>query len=87
MLKLIAFALLGALACYQICVSVLIFRADEYDHKQQRLQILIVWLLPLIGALGCHFFMRSQRSPSHFRDHSFVPQEPNGEAGSDGAAH
>lgn len=32
---LMVIAVIGAVAFYQICVSVTIFRADEYDHKQQ----------------------------------------------------
>ena len=54
-------------------------RADEYDAKQRRLQVLIVWLVPLIGALGCHAFLRNQRAPGPRPDRGFVPQDPNGE--------
>jgi len=39
----------------------------------------MVWLLPLIGAFGCHLFLRSQRTPAPRPDNQFVPQEPNGE--------
>jgi len=38
----------------------------------------MVWLLPLIGALECHLFLRSQRAPSARPDNRFVPQEPTG---------
>jgi len=76
---LMVFAVIGAVAFYQIFVSVTIFRADEYDHKQQWLQFLMIWLLPLIGAVGCHLFLRSQRTPAPRPDNQFVPQEPNGE--------
>lgn len=76
--ELVVFAVIGAVAFYQLYVSAILFRADEYDPQQQWLQVLMVWLLPLIGALGCHLFLRSQRTPSPRQDNRFVPQEPTG---------
>lgn len=76
--KLVFFAVIGAVAFYQLYVSAMLLRADEYDPQQRWLQVLMVWLLPLIGALGCHLFLRSQRAPNPRQDNRFVPQEPTG---------
>lgn len=76
--ELVVFAVIGAVAFYQLYVTAILFRADEYDLQQQWLQVVMVWLLPLIGALGCHLLLRSQRTPSPRLDNRFVPQEPTG---------
>jgi hypothetical protein len=72
-------ALVGALVLYQMFVSIIIFRADEYGSFQRIVQLVIVWLMPLFGAIGCHMFLRSQRAQSPPKDYRFVPQEPNGD--------
>ena len=65
------------LVVYQVYVSIVIFRADEYEQIQRILQLSIVWIVPLFGALACHLFLHSQRQAVHHRDISFVPQIPN----------
>src|SRR3990167_2891289 len=76
--ELMVFAIVGAVVFYQLYVSAILFRADEYDTPQRWLQVWMVWLLPLIGALGCHLFLLSQRAPGPRPDSRFVPQEPTG---------
>lgn len=79
-------ALLAILVIYQIYVSVIIFRADEYEQVQRLLQFSLVWIVPLFGAVGCHLVLRSQREAIHREDNFFVPQASNdaGDADDDG---
>ena len=77
--QLIAFGCVGLLAIYQLWVTVLICRADEYDSKQRNLQCLVIWLLPFLGALTCHLVLRSSRTPINPGNTDFVPQSPNGD--------
>ena len=74
------------LTIYQAYVSTVIFEAIEYEQIQRNLQVLIVWIVPLFGALACHMFLRSQRKALNHSDHDFVPQMPNDGDG-DGDEH
>ena len=42
---------IGALALYQAYATVLVARADVYDREQKIRQIVIIWVLPLVGAV------------------------------------
>ena len=76
-------ALVAILVIYQIYVSIILFRADEYEQIQRLLQLFIVWIIPLFGAVGCHLILRSQRETVHRKDKFFVSQGAN-DAGGDG---
>ena len=52
------FALLFVLAAYQVYVSVLLARSEVLTRSQCLAQIGIVWLLPAVGAVVCHWFYR-----------------------------
>jgi len=73
----ISIGFIGGLLLYQIWVSIAVCRAPEYDQKQCSLQLAVVWLFPLIGAVGCHLFLRNSRKSVPRDDFKFVPQEPN----------
>jgi hypothetical protein len=72
-----AFIFLGMLIYYQIWLTALICRADEYDRKQRNLQCLVIWLLPFLGAMICHLILRSSRAPIKPANTDFVEQPPN----------
>ena len=42
---------IGALVIYQAYATVLVARADVYDRAQKIRQIVIIWALPLVGAV------------------------------------
>lgn len=46
-------AIVGAFALYQGYVSWLVSKAD-YTSTQKWAQFAGIWLLPLLGAIGCH---------------------------------
>jgi len=73
-------ACIGGVLLYQLWVSAAIVRAPEYDARQRMCQCLIVWLIPLVGAMVCHFFLRISRDPVKREDNRFVPQ-PHNDAG------
>lgn len=43
---------------YQTWVTVKLARADDLSRTQRIAQIAIVWLVPLIGGILCHWFYR-----------------------------
>ena len=86
--KIIAYVFLVLLVIYQLWVTVLIYRADEYDSKQRNLQCLVIWLLPFLGALTCQLVLRSSRAPINPGNTDFSPQSENGDMPQhDGATH
>ena len=75
--------LVAMLLFYQIYVSIILFRANEYEQIQRIFQIFIIWIIPLFGAVGCHLVLRSQREAVHRKDKFFVSQGEN-DPGGDG---
>ena len=50
----------GALAIANIRVSVSVIRSPFYSIGQKLAQCLMVWLIPLFGAIGIWVFLRAQ---------------------------
>lgn len=76
-LQWLGWGLIGGVLLYQLWVSLLIFRAPEYNAEQRTLQCLMVWLIPAVGAMACHFFLRNSRAEVKREDMRFVPQAHN----------
>ena len=76
-LQLISFCGLGIVVLYQIWITFIIYRADEYDVRQRSLQWLLIWLIPVFGALGCHLFLIHGRTEEPRVNLKFTPQPPN----------
>jgi D-alanyl-lipoteichoic acid acyltransferase DltB (MBOAT superfamily) len=77
--QIIAYVSIVLLVIYQLWVTVLICRADEYDSKQRNLQCLVIWLIPILGALICQLVLRSSSATIKPGNTDFVPQSPNGD--------
>jgi len=43
---------------YPAYVTTLLVRSEALSPLQLRLQLVLVWLLPLVGAVICHWFFR-----------------------------
>jgi D-alanyl-lipoteichoic acid acyltransferase DltB (MBOAT superfamily) len=84
--EIIAYIILVLLLIYQLWVTVLICRADEYDSKQRNMQCLAIWLIPFLGALTCQLVLRSSRAPIKPANTSFVLQSENGDMAQHGSA-
>jgi tellurite resistance protein TehA-like permease len=57
----------GAIAAvlFQVWVSVQLLRSTLYEPSQKRLQMLVVWLIPVIGAVIVQSMMRSDGKPPY----------------------
>jgi ABC-type transport system involved in multi-copper enzyme maturation permease subunit len=53
--------LLGTLLVANVVVSIAIAGAVYYSPQQKIAQILLIWFVPLIGAIGVGVFLYSQR--------------------------
>ena len=56
-------ALLLGLGTGNLIVTILLLRAPDYDRSQKAIQTLLVWLLPVIGAVLVWQFLRAERVP------------------------
>lgn len=52
-------------ALYQLWVSVQLLRSTLYKPKQKGLQLLVVWLIPIVGAVVVHSMMWSEGKPPY----------------------
>ena len=69
--SLIAAALLSILVLANLLVSVAVSRTHYYSRHQKLVQVLLVWLLPLIGAVGIGVFLYSQRDNTMFNTRAY----------------
>lgn len=44
---------------YKYYVSLLVWRTRFYEPRQKRIQLLVIWILPVLGALVCHVVVRT----------------------------
>jgi len=65
----IAVAIIG----YQLFVTVRIVFSRRYSALQRSLQVAIIWLVPLFGAILCHMFVDTDTGSPGIRDTSFTP--------------
>ncbi len=72
-------ALFTTLALYQAYVSVRLIRSTDYEPNQKLAQLLLVWLIPLLGATAVHWFLShgTSHSPPDKPDRNHIPQAPN----------
>lgn len=59
-LSIISLGATGAIAVANIRVSALVIKCPMFSSFQKVTQCLIVWLVPLLGAVGIWAFVRSQ---------------------------
>jgi len=58
--------ILGGLLLANIVVSIAVVRAHYYSGRQKLAQVVVVWLLPLVGAVAIGVFLYSQRDNTMF---------------------
>lgn len=61
------FLVFGAvvIALYQLWVSVWLLRSTLYERRQKGFQLVVVWLVPIVGAVIVHSMMRSDGKPRY----------------------
>ena len=54
-----------ALAILNLSVSIYLFKRNDLDRFQKIAQVIVVWLIPFIGAIGLWLFNRSHDSDNN----------------------
>ncbi len=70
-------AILLFVAAYQIWISVRLVNAVEYSRTQKLYQLVIIWLIPVLGAVVVHFVLFSTAHSTPSVDRAFIPQQEN----------
>ena len=67
---------LAAAALYQLFVTVRLIKFAGYSIGQKIAQVLLIWLLPLLGAWIVHVVIRTTEKAPPAADRDFTPQGP-----------
>jgi hypothetical protein len=68
---------LGGLMFYQAYVTVRVVRHKPYTSEKKRHQLLIIWLVPFVGAAMALAGLATDRETPVRPDKDVVPQKPN----------
>ena len=66
------------IAAFQLWVSVQLFRASHYEPLQKWLQLLLIWLIPLLGAIVVQSMMRSEGRPPYVPEKGYTTPNDSG---------
>lgn len=55
--------LAATIAAYQFWVSLCVFRAPQYERRQQWYQLALVWCIPVLGAVVVHTMLWADGRP------------------------
>lgn len=61
MIQYLSFAAVILAITYQIYVSRLVLKSIEHTKRQRQLQVLLIWLLPVVGAVVCQAMLREPK--------------------------
>jgi hypothetical protein len=64
-----------AIALYQLYVTNRLIRFTGYTRYQKAGQVLVIWLLPLLGGLIVHSVIKKTERRMRPADRSFIPQD------------
>jgi hypothetical protein len=67
----------SGLVGYAGLVAALVLRADFYSKPQKAMQIALILLLPLVGTILVHWFLRLHMAKPEKADGAFIRQEQN----------
>lgn len=68
---------LGGLMFYQSYVTIRVLRHKPYSPERKRQQLLIIWLVPLLGAAIALAGLATDRETPVRPDKDVVPKKPN----------
>lgn len=54
-----------------------VMRAEDIELHRKCLQVAIVWLVPVLGAIAVHWFLVHGDAPAPKSDPAHTPQRPN----------
>ena len=67
-----------------IIVSIFLYHRDDLDSFQKIFQIILVWLVPFVAAIGLYFFNRSHDLPTKAKKQAFGGGSANSHAADGG---
>jgi formate/nitrite transporter FocA (FNT family) len=79
--------ILVALAGYQLFVSVRVLFSQSYTTTQKAIQLLMIWLLPLLGSVLCHMFLSTDGKHTKKKETAFTRDEGKNPMGMLGERH
>lgn len=56
-INLVVAGLFLGIACYQVYVTVRVVGATEYSRVQKAVQVIMIWVVPFLGAGLCHLVL------------------------------
>jgi hypothetical protein len=77
---------IGLVTAYQLYATIRVLASASYSRRQKMMQLVLIWLVPFLGALSCHIFLASDTRVARGKDGAFIPDggvNPQG-IGSDG---
>jgi hypothetical protein len=66
----LGWSVLALLGGANLAASVVVIRGPHFDGGQKAVQLVLVWLLPVVGAVICWSFSRNARIDEVFPDES-----------------
>ena len=73
----IAWTTFALVATYQLWVSVLVMRASIYERGQKWLQVIGIWLIPVVGAIVAHSMLRTEGRPPYKPEREWTEPRDN----------
>ena len=64
--------IVAAVVCYHAFVSFLVIKCRFIEPKARKIQLLLIWIVPLIGALICHAVVQSHNAAARVINDSMV---------------
>lgn len=80
-MNIILFTLITILIIFNAIVSVLVIRASAFSSNQKAYQIILTWLVPLLGASICLYFVRESTKVNATIDQEFKANSNRNDTG------
>ena len=66
-----------AIVVYDAWISILLMRLDQYDDSQKYRQLLLIWLVPVLGAVIVHIMMWADGRPPYKSEKGYTEPGDN----------
>jgi hypothetical protein len=80
-MNIILFTLITILILLNVIVSVLVIRASAFSSTQKAYQIILIWLVPFLGASICLYFVRESTKVTATIDQEFTAKSNRNDTG------
>lgn len=72
----IGYFVVAIVLAYQLYVAFRVTRATEYSRTQKIIQMILVWVLPVLGAGLCHTVLYTMTDRSRPTDKKYLEDDP-----------